>query len=88
MGSIGVTMFNTIVPPNGGGVVSWGGCFFNDWAHTANAHYVLASSQHPGGVNVLFGDGSVRFIKNSIAMATWWAIGTRANGEVVSSDAY
>ena len=33
-------------------------------------------------------DGSVRFVKSSIAMMTWWALGTRTNGEVISSDAY
>ncbi|MFO0907141.1 MAG: DUF1559 domain-containing protein [Isosphaeraceae bacterium] len=46
------------------------------------------SSQHPGGINVLFGDGSVRFIKEKIRMEVWWAIGTRDGSEVVSSDAY
>ena len=49
---------------------------------------VAAASNHPGGANVLFGDGSVKFIKDSIDRMTWWELGTRANGEVVSSDAY
>jgi prepilin-type N-terminal cleavage/methylation domain-containing protein/prepilin-type processing-associated H-X9-DG protein len=48
---------------------------------------ITAGSAHPGGVNVLFGDGSVRFIKSSVNYATWYAIGTRAGGEVLSSDA-
>jgi prepilin-type N-terminal cleavage/methylation domain-containing protein/prepilin-type processing-associated H-X9-DG protein len=47
-----------------------------------------ASSQHPGGVNVGFADGSVHFIKSSVSLPTWWALGTRAGGEVLSSDAY
>jgi prepilin-type processing-associated H-X9-DG protein len=47
-----------------------------------------ASSRHPGGVNVLFCDGSVRFIKSSISLPTWWALGTRAGGEIISSDQY
>jgi len=47
-----------------------------------------ASSLHPGGVNALFADGSVRFIKNSISAVTWTALGTIAGGEVVSSDQY
>jgi prepilin-type N-terminal cleavage/methylation domain-containing protein/prepilin-type processing-associated H-X9-DG protein len=47
-----------------------------------------ASSQHPGGVNVLLGDGSVRFVKDSISMMTWQALGSRNGGEVLSSDSY
>ncbi len=46
------------------------------------------SSRHPGGVNLLSGDGSVKFIKDSINLQTWRALGTRAGGEVISSDAY
>lgn len=46
-----------------------------------------ASSYHPGGVNVGMLDGTVRFVKNSIGYATWLAISTRANGEIVSADA-
>jgi prepilin-type N-terminal cleavage/methylation domain-containing protein/prepilin-type processing-associated H-X9-DG protein len=45
-------------------------------------------SQHPGGVNFLMGDGSVRFIKNSINLQTYWALGTRQGSEAISSDAY
>jgi prepilin-type N-terminal cleavage/methylation domain-containing protein/prepilin-type processing-associated H-X9-DG protein len=47
-----------------------------------------ASSYHPGGVNSLFGDGSVRFIKNSVNPVTWRALGSVAGGEVISSDQY
>ncbi len=46
------------------------------------------SSRHPGGVNVLFGDGSVKFIKDSVNLIAWQALGTRAGGEVVSADSY
>jgi prepilin-type N-terminal cleavage/methylation domain-containing protein/prepilin-type processing-associated H-X9-DG protein len=45
-------------------------------------------SNHPGGVNVAFADGSVHFIKNSVAPNTWWALGSRNLGEFVSSDSY
>jgi prepilin-type N-terminal cleavage/methylation domain-containing protein/prepilin-type processing-associated H-X9-DG protein len=45
-------------------------------------------SYHPGGVNSLFGDGSVRFVKNTVNQVAWWAIGTRSGGEVVSADAF
>jgi prepilin-type N-terminal cleavage/methylation domain-containing protein/prepilin-type processing-associated H-X9-DG protein len=47
-----------------------------------------ARSRHPGGVNALLGDGSVRFIKDSLNPAIWQALGTRAGGEVISADAY
>ncbi|WP_165246734.1 DUF1559 domain-containing protein [Paludisphaera soli] len=49
---------------------------------------VTATSNHSGGVNVALADGSVKFIKDSIAPQTWWALGTRNGGEVISSDAY
>ena len=49
---------------------------------------VTARSYHPGGVNALFGDGSVRFVKDSISGFTWRALGTVAGGEVVSADQY
>ena len=49
---------------------------------------ITARSYHPGGVNVLFGDGSVRFLKSSVQWQTWRALGTIAGGEIVSADAY
>jgi prepilin-type N-terminal cleavage/methylation domain-containing protein len=45
-------------------------------------------SNHPGGVNEAFSDGSVHFIKNSVAPNAWWALGSRNLGEVISSDQY
>ena len=47
-----------------------------------------ATSFHPGGVNALFADGSVKFIKETINRNTWWALGTRARGEIISADSY
>ena len=49
---------------------------------------VTATSNHPGGVNVLFCDGSVHFLKNTTNPQTWWALGSRASGEIISSDSY
>jgi len=46
------------------------------------------TSNHPGGVNMCFSDGHVQFIKDSIGLQTFWALGTKAGGEVVSSDQY
>ena len=47
---------------------------------------VTSRSYHPGGVNALFTDGSVKFIKNTIQWQTWRAIGTVSGGEIVSAD--
>ncbi len=46
------------------------------------AMQVPPSSNHPNGVNVLFGDGDVRFIENGIELMTWRAIGTMNRGDV------
>jgi prepilin-type processing-associated H-X9-DG protein len=50
--------------------------------------YAGSRSRHPGGVNSLFGDGSVHFMKNSIGPTIWIALGTIQAGEVISSDSY
>ena len=49
---------------------------------------VAARSRHPGGVNALFCDGHVQFVKNSVNPASWQALGSRDGGEVVSADAF
>jgi prepilin-type N-terminal cleavage/methylation domain-containing protein/prepilin-type processing-associated H-X9-DG protein len=45
-------------------------------------------SRHSGGVNTLFADGSVRFVKNSVNQLTWWQLGTKAGGEVIDAISY
>jgi len=45
-------------------------------------------SKHPGGANILFADGSVRFLKSTINRVTWAGLGSKAGGEVISGDAY
>jgi prepilin-type N-terminal cleavage/methylation domain-containing protein/prepilin-type processing-associated H-X9-DG protein len=45
-------------------------------------------SLHPGGANVLLGDGSVRFVRQSINLVAWQGLASRNNGEVVGGDAY
>jgi prepilin-type processing-associated H-X9-DG protein len=42
-----------------------------------------ARSRHPGGVNVIMADCSLRFVTDDIALATWRAMGTMNGGEVV-----
>jgi prepilin-type N-terminal cleavage/methylation domain-containing protein len=44
------------------------------------------SSNHPGGVNEAFADGSVHWIKNTISAPTYWAVGSRQSGEIISAD--
>jgi len=45
-------------------------------------------SVHPGGGHFLFADGSVSFIKETIAPETFMGLSTVRGGEVLSSDAY
>ncbi len=47
-----------------------------------------ARSQHPGGVNVGMADGSVRYVKNTINLASWRALSTTQGNEALSSDSY
>jgi prepilin-type N-terminal cleavage/methylation domain-containing protein/prepilin-type processing-associated H-X9-DG protein len=48
--------------------------------------FLTARSNFAGGVNVAMGDGSVRFVRDSISLATWRALATRAGGEVIAGD--
>ena len=56
--------------------------------NNSSGHPEDFSSRHPGGVNFLLADGSVRWVKNSIDYRTFVSLATRAGGEVVSSDQY
>ncbi|MFL5342377.1 MAG: DUF1559 domain-containing protein, partial [Gemmataceae bacterium] len=48
---------------------------------------VSANSYHVGGgVNVCLCDGSVRFVSDTVSMATWRALGTRSGGEILGND--
>jgi prepilin-type N-terminal cleavage/methylation domain-containing protein/prepilin-type processing-associated H-X9-DG protein len=51
-----------------------------------NSMHIAASSYHTGGANAGLADGSVRFFRDSTALATWRAYGTRAGGEVISDN--
>ena len=44
--------------------------------------------KYPGGVNLGMGDGSVRFIKNTVTQQIWWALMTSQDATVVSADQY
>jgi prepilin-type N-terminal cleavage/methylation domain-containing protein/prepilin-type processing-associated H-X9-DG protein len=87
-GSVGISLFNTIVTPNSK-TAPWNSCRSTCGGCSPDeSNFSNAQSNHPGGVNTLFADGSVRFIKDSINPQTWMALGTKANGEVISSDSY
>ena len=59
-------------------------CVFTGVGTPPNAYG--ASSYHSGGVNVGMLDGSVKFVKNTVAYQTWFSLGTRAGGEIISAD--
>ena len=73
-GAMGETMFNTVALPNSVG--KW--TFCGNVSSTTLVVYSEADSMHSGGINTMMGDGSVRFIKNSINRMTWMASGPRA----------
>jgi prepilin-type N-terminal cleavage/methylation domain-containing protein len=83
--------FSTIYPPNstvGDNVMGY--CVPLPKApcgtqSTTNA-FVVARSQHTGGVNACMGDGSLRFVRDAVTPSTWLNMGTRAGGEVPGND--
>ncbi|HWE39457.1 MAG TPA: DUF1559 domain-containing protein [Isosphaeraceae bacterium] len=99
-GGVYYSGFTTAMPPNAKVLVqsrapnSMGALVPADWdavdENDGGPTYMslAASSYHPGGVNVLFADGSVHYVKDSVNPVTWRALGTIAKGEVVSSDQY
>ncbi len=90
-GAPGHTLYNHLRPPNNGLPDCRGGLPHSTRTPTLWSLLslnVAARSKHPGGVNSLLADGHVQFVKNSIAVATWQALGSRNGGEVISSDAY
>ena len=84
MALTGYTLGNLILPPNPKVPL----CNTNPNGTIADPGTFGLSSFHPGGANVLFADGSVRFVKDTINQQTLWALGTIAGGEVISSDSY
>jgi prepilin-type processing-associated H-X9-DG protein len=86
---MGATLFNTIVPPNSS-QYPWSACRTdcNGGCDGASMDYSNAQSYHSGGVNALMADGSVRFLKNTVALNVYWGLGSKAGNETISSDAY
>ena len=59
-----------------------------NYTGSEGSEFAGSRSRHPGGVDSLFGDGSVHFIKNSVNVRTWLGLGSINAGEVLSSDQY
>jgi prepilin-type N-terminal cleavage/methylation domain-containing protein/prepilin-type processing-associated H-X9-DG protein len=85
MGEMCCTQYNHVSTPN---TKTCAGLGFLNNNMVNMPMQVPPSSNHSGGVNVLFGDGSAKYIKNSVALITWRALGTRDGSEVISADAY
>ena len=83
---IGFSLGNVLLPPN----PKYPNCDSSTVASnvTQNPGMFGLSSRHPGGCNVAMGDGSVRFLKDSVNQTTIWALGSIAQGEVISADSY
>ena len=81
-GNVFYTRYHHIFTPN---KVS---CLLGGYSDSSSQVVVTATSRHPGGVNVLMGDGSVRFVKDSVDTNIWKAIGTIAGRETVGSDSF
>jgi len=74
------TTFSTVSSPNSPNA----DCSF----YQGGGGLIATRSRHPGGVNTLFADGSVKFLKNSINPVTWFSLGSKAGNDIVSADSY
>jgi prepilin-type N-terminal cleavage/methylation domain-containing protein/prepilin-type processing-associated H-X9-DG protein len=84
-GQMGWSLGNTILGPN----PVYPNCEIQGWDGDFDAPGIRGlSSFHPGGAMVAFADGSVRFLKSTINLNTMWGLGSRAGGEVISSDSF
>jgi prepilin-type N-terminal cleavage/methylation domain-containing protein/prepilin-type processing-associated H-X9-DG protein len=68
------TLFTAYVPPNSP---------IPDLAGQMHTGFFAARSNHPGGVNGLLADGSVRFFGNTVDLSTWRGVATCRGGEVL-----
>ena len=78
--------YNHFMPPNTQSCSAANNFYTTGYGEFMDA--LPPSCNHPGGINIGFADGSVRFVKNNVAYQVWWALGTRNGGESISSDAY
>ena len=81
-GDYRTSLYNHALPPNARALDCW------QTSPPHNPALKAARSNHPGGVNVVFCDGHVGYVKDSVSLATWRALSTRNGGEVVSADGF
>ena len=74
------TRYSHVLPPNQPGCLLGGSQDYDCQA------VVTATSRHPGGVHLMTGDGSVRFVRTAIDPRVWTALATIAGGEAVDAD--
>jgi prepilin-type N-terminal cleavage/methylation domain-containing protein/prepilin-type processing-associated H-X9-DG protein len=90
-GAPGHTMYNHLRPPNDKRPDCRGGLPHStrsDPLWSWLSLNIAARSRHPGGVNTLMADGHVQFVKDTVNLLVWQALGSRNGGEVVSADAF
>lgn len=81
--SHGQSILNTATPPNWRYPSSGGNCCPGG-AHDWGVGFIGARSMHPGGVNAAMGDGSVRFVPETVDLLTWQRMGNARDGQVVT----
>jgi len=83
-GEMQSTMYNHLLPPNSKTRDCESGGFVDSNNESA---ITTARSRHPGIVNVVAADGSVRAVKSTVNPGVWQAFGTARGGEIISADA-
>lgn len=78
-GELGKSLYNHTLSPNDHTCLNGTGYQIGAWT---------AGSRHPGGLNVMFADSSTRFVRETVDLAVWRAIGSRNGGEVVSQGSF
>jgi prepilin-type N-terminal cleavage/methylation domain-containing protein/prepilin-type processing-associated H-X9-DG protein len=89
VGDMTFTVYNHVGPPGSTSCSGMAGMMMPGENAMVNESFQSPpTSNHSGGVNLLLGDGSVHFTKNTVALNVWRALGTRNGGEVISSSDY
>jgi prepilin-type processing-associated H-X9-DG protein len=91
-GAYNHTFYNHVFTPNSR-FPDCGFCNFQDsntraCTNNVSRAIVTARSWHPGSVNVLMGDGTVRSVGDGVELGIWRAIGTRNGQEVIDNNAF